>query len=155
MRSAIGRTFARSTSFPVSDSDIRRWAMAVYYPVAPPARFWQDRTGSGLTAPQDFNPFAWMTSSGPEETVEYDPNGPFVALGVDGPTLDRQVNGGMEVEYGVDIRAGDVISSATTISALAEREGRLGTMLFTTTENVWTNQRLDQVRVERMTIIRY
>lgn len=156
MRSVIGKEFASSTSFPIAESDIRRWAMAVHYPEAPPARYWDASNGRTLTAPSDFNPFAWMTADGPEaQPGPYDPDKNFKKLGVEGPGLVRQVNGGLEVSYGVPMRAGDVITSSSNISALTEREGRLGLMLFTTTENVWTNQNGDEVRRQKMTIIRY
>ncbi len=34
MRAALGSEIGRRVSFPVSESDIRRWAIAVYYPEA-------------------------------------------------------------------------------------------------------------------------
>ncbi|AYJ52081.1 hypothetical protein D8W71_20895 [Rhodococcus sp. P1Y] len=156
MRSVIGTEFASSTSFPVAESDIRRWAMAVHYPEPPPARYWDTSDGHTLTAPPDFNPFAWMTTAGPDpQPGIYDPDKNFKKLGVEGAGLTRQVNGGIEVEYGVPIRAGDVVHSSSNISALTEREGKLGLMLFTTTETIWTNQDGDEVRRTKMTIIRY
>jgi hypothetical protein len=39
MRKAIGGELGRSVSFPITDSDIRRWAVAVYYPDDPPRLF--------------------------------------------------------------------------------------------------------------------
>lgn len=156
MRSVLGKEFASATSFPVAASDIRRWAMAVYYPEPPPSPFWDTSEGQTLTAPRDFNPFAWMTTSGPSARPgHYDPDRNFKALGVDGPGLTRQVNGGLEVSYGVPMRVGDVITSSSCISALTEREGRLGLMLFTTVETVWTNQDNHEVRRQKTTIIRY
>ena len=49
---------------PVSISDIRKWAIAIYWPETPAKLFWDEdyakttRYG-GIIAPQDFNPFAW------------------------------------------------------------------------------------------------
>ena len=40
MRVAVGSELTRMVSFPVSESDIRKWAIAVYYPEEPPRRFW-------------------------------------------------------------------------------------------------------------------
>ena len=40
MQAAIGGELSRSTSFPITDSDIRRWAIAIYYPDDPPKLFW-------------------------------------------------------------------------------------------------------------------
>ena len=50
---------------PIRDSDIRRWALAVYWPEAPPARYWDaaaaaTTTAGGIVAPEEFNPFAWL-----------------------------------------------------------------------------------------------
>jgi N-terminal half of MaoC dehydratase len=61
----------------------------------------------------------------------------------------------MEVEYGVRMRPGDVITSVRRLSEYREREGRLGLMLFTTFEEVWTNQNGDLVKNSRFTLIRY
>lgn len=129
--------------------------MATYYPEPPPARYWDSSTGQ-IVAPEDFNPFAWMSASGPQaRSGPYDPDEQFTSLGVEGPGLKRQVNGGLEVTYGVPMKPGDVITSSSSISALSERTGRLGLMLFTTLENVWTNQDGDEVRRQKMTLIRY
>ena len=65
-----------TVSFPVTESDIRRWAIAVYWPEKPPRLFWDENYAKttrwgGIIAPQDFNPFAWpverpgRASSGP------------------------------------------------------------------------------------------
>lgn len=137
--------------------------MAIYYPEPPPEKFWKEGACLGepgsIMVPQEFNPFAWMTSAGPEPTTEgapdYDPNKHFSILGVDGPALEYQVNGGVEVVYGHPMHIGDVITSSTHIAELSEREGRLGLMLLTTTETVLTNQDNFEVRRERTTIIRY
>ncbi|WP_308115552.1 MULTISPECIES: MaoC family dehydratase N-terminal domain-containing protein [unclassified Rhodococcus (in: high G+C Gram-positive bacteria)] len=156
MRSVIGKEYSTATSFPVSESDIRRWAMATYYPDPPPRRYWDSSSVSSIVAPEDFNPFAWMTAAGPQaSSAVYDPDDHFTKLGVDGPGLERQVNGGLEVSYGEPIKPGDVITSSAAVSALSEREGRLGLMLFTTFETTWTNQTGAEVRRQKMTIIRY
>ena len=62
MRAAIGKELGTRTSYPISASDIRKWAIAVYFPDAPPKKY----QGAGgpdapLTAPQEFNPFAWSS----------------------------------------------------------------------------------------------
>lgn len=161
MRKAIGGELGRSVSFPVTDSDIRRWAVAVYYPDAPPPLFWDAGhaagTGKGsVVAPEEFNPFAWMTSEGPREAVvSHDPDMVEKTLGITGPGLKFQLNGGMEVEYGVRMRPGDVITSVRRLADYREREGRLGLMLLTTTEDVWTNQNGEVVKTSRVTVIRY
>ncbi|MYB42436.1 MAG: MaoC family dehydratase, partial [Chloroflexi bacterium] len=52
------------TSHPVTESDIRKWAIATYWPDKPPPLYWDDDYArgtkwGGIIAPRDFNPFAW------------------------------------------------------------------------------------------------
>jgi hypothetical protein len=165
MHAAIGRTLSRQVSFPVSESDIRRWALAVYYPDAPPPRFidpasaLQTRHG-GIVAPEEFNPFAWLVAEDDEDGrgLEVDGNDPGfteLRLGIAPPALKFQLNGGLEVEYGVPIRPGDVIRSRRRLVSYSERSGRLGLMLFTVFEDTWTNQNRELVKRTRSTLIRY
>lgn len=163
MRDIVGLELRRATSFPITDSDIRRWAIAVYYPEAAPRLFWdahyaKGTVHGGIVAPEDFNPFAWLTQTAADAGVvarEEGFPGPEVALGIDPPGTKAIINGGTEVEYGVRMRPGDVITSVSTLSNYREREGRLGLMLFTTTEDTWTNQRGETVKTSRGTLIRY
>lgn len=163
MRDAVGQQLTRRVSFPVAESDIRRWAIAVYYPAEPPRQFWDTAYAKatehgGIVAPEDFNPFAWMAAEKDEPPAELDANDPDrteLMLGIPGPGLKYQLNGGMEAEYGARIRPGDVITSVNRLSGYTEREGRLGLMLFTVSEDSWTNQEGDVVKRTRMTLIRY
>ncbi len=64
MRNIIGQIMRESVSYPVSTSDIRKWAISVYYPEKPPRLFWDNKYASttkygGIVAPEKFNPFAW------------------------------------------------------------------------------------------------
>jgi hypothetical protein len=40
MADAVGNELSRQVSYPISESDIRKWAIAVYYPEPPPRLFW-------------------------------------------------------------------------------------------------------------------
>jgi hypothetical protein len=163
MQAAVGRQIGRRVSFPVSESDIRRWALAVYWPEEPPPLFWdaeyaKNTRHGGIVAPEEFNPFAWMVADKEEPDVQMetnDTNRTEILLGVPGPGLKFQLNGGMEVEYGVPMRPDDVITSVSRLAEYREREGRLGLMLFTVTEDVWSNQDDDEVKRTRSTLIRY
>ena len=42
MRSVIGKEYNEQISFPIGANDIRRWAIATYYPEEPPRVFWDD-----------------------------------------------------------------------------------------------------------------
>jgi N-terminal half of MaoC dehydratase len=162
MRAAVGRAVDWRVSYPVSESDIRRWAVAVYYPRQPPREFWdaeyaRERFG-GILAPEEFNPFAWMAADQMVPAIApelRDTDKPEKAVGIAGPGLRNQVNGGSEVAYGARMRPGDVIRSESRIKEYRERSGRLGLMLITLTEVVWTNQRGEHVRTSIDTSIRY
>ena len=159
----VGRELRHTTSFPITDSDIRRWAIAVSYPEPAPRLFWDAEHAAttvhgGIVAPEDFNPFAWMA----KETVLASAEGaggaqsvPEALLGATVPPTTAMVNGGLEVEYGVRMRPGDVITSRATIGEYTEREGRLGLMLFSSILDTWTNQRGETVKTSRNTLIRY
>lgn len=158
MNDAIGREISRTVSYPVSASDIRRWAIAAYWPADPPARFLSD--SSDLIAPEDLNPFAWAVASRhlAVESVKVDmidPDATEKQLGIVGPGLTHQLNGGLSMEYSSPMKAGDVITSVRVLSGYKTREGKLGTMLFTTTTDTWTNQRDEIVKRTDMTLIRY
>lgn len=158
MHAATGTEIQRKSSYPVSASDIRRWAIAVYWPEEPPARYLG--TEDDLIAPEDLNPFAWaaadsVTNPAAQGVSGNDPDATELRLGICGPGLRRQLNGGLEIEYGVPMRVGDRITSIRTLAGYREREGKLGLMLFTTFTDVWTNQHDELVKRTDMTLIRY
>jgi hypothetical protein len=161
MRGAIGALIERRVSYPIAASDIRRWAIAVYYPDPPPDVFWDEEAAGtpngGLVAPEEFNPFAWLAAEpkGPQVLNRADPDFIEGQIGIEGPGLRFQLNGGIEVEYLERMRPGDTITSERRLHQYSEREGRLGLMLFTTVEDTWTNQRGQVVKRQRQTGIRY
>jgi hypothetical protein len=163
MRAAVGREFMERVSFPVSVSDIRRWVVAVYYPEVPPREYWDEEYAAttpagGIVAPEEFNPFAWMTQAGPvaRDAPSELQSGAEERLGIPPPATTKMLNGGMESTYTeVRMRPGDVIRSVMRLAEYSEREGRLGLMLFTVTETLWTNQDRALVKTQRDVLIRY
>lgn len=143
------------SSYPVAPSDIRRWAIAVYWPERPPPVFWDEDYAAttrwgGIIAPQDFNPFAWPVErpgmGGP----------PRGARGGGGGGGGRRImNGGQTDTYGVPIRPGDVISARSRLRDWDERTTRLGETLFVFNETEWTNQDGELVKRRVSTAIRY
>jgi hypothetical protein len=137
---------------PISLSDIRKWAIAVYWPDTPPRIYWDEEyAGStsygGIVAPLDFNPFAWP--------IDRDPPSPNRAPAEGAGRGARGMNGGQTEEYDVPMRPGDVITSTSALVEWYERSTRLGLTLFTITETRWTNQKGETVKVKRSTGIRY
>lgn len=165
MSKAVGTEIGRSASYPVGENDIRRWAIATYWPDEPPARFIDaPADGSPMIAPEEFNAMssAWRpaTSQLSPHAIEtsgpgHNPDTTENQVGIEGPGLTKMLNGGMSVEYGAPIRAGDVITSVRTLGEYSEREGRLGLMLFSSSVDTWTNQNGDFVKRSTMTLIRY
>jgi hypothetical protein len=157
MRECVGRELDRRVSYPITSSDIRRWAIAGYYPELPPSRFWAAPADSpdleGAAAPEDFNPFAWLIAepSGPPPSLR----DPEEVLGIPGPDAPVRLRGGMSVEYGVPMRAGDVIMSVRRLGGYDERYGRRGPMLLTTIVDTWTNQNDEWVKSFEFTFIRF
>lgn len=164
MRALIGKEMTRSVSFPVSRSDIRRWAIAVYYPEPPPPQFWDDAAAAagrygGIVAPEDFNPFAWMVAEPKGQStmaaVADNPDAIENRLGTEGPGLKNTLNGGIHLTYGVPMRPGDVITSVISLAEYRERPGSKGLMLFTSIKTSWTNQHDEMVKTSLATVIRY
>ena len=153
MHDAKGVWTASHTSYPITDTDIRRWAMATYYPEKPPRIYWDTEYAAstkygGIVAPPDFNPFAWSLDR---------PRGP--GQGLSGRKPDDKpltgMNGGQTDTYGVPMRPGDVITSRSRLVDWHEREGRLGHTLYVRTEIEWRNQRDELVKTRMSIGIRY
>lgn len=97
-----------------------------------------------------------MGTSGSGQVAAYvSPDWTEQALGIEGPGLTQQLNGGLSVEYGRRVRRDDVITAVTRLGSYHERKGRLGLMLFTTLASTWTNQRNETVKISRLILIRY
>jgi acyl dehydratase len=67
----------------------------------------------------------------------------------------RGLDGGSDWEYFEPIRPGDRITVQTKIADLRESAGRLGAMVFITTETSYTNQFGTVCAIQRSTAIRY
>ncbi len=157
MKAFIGKEEDRQVSPPVHANDIRKWAISVYWPETPPRLFWDEDYArktpqGGIVAPEDFNPFAWALDPikrGYEHLI-------VAAGGRMEPKIGSNVlNGGGSAEYHTRIRAGDVITSLTTVEDIYVRPGRAWPMLFIIRKSTWTNQKGELVKVYRSTSIRY
>lgn len=139
-------------SFPIERSDIRRWAIASYWPDTPPRLFWDEayarstRWGS-VIAPQDFNPFAWPITRA--DTT------PQLHHALPGEPGQHMLNGGAQFDFAEPMRPGDVIRARVRVKDLDEREGRFGQMLYVRLERELHNQRDELVRRRVDTVIRY
>lgn len=137
---------------PISLSDIRKWAIAVYWPEEPPRLFWDEEYArttrwGGIIAPQDFNPFAWPVDREAPAPGRSTPQGA-------GPGT-RGMNGSQTDTYGVPMRPGDVITSRRALVDWNENVGRLGLTLYSYNEDRWTNQNGELVKSRVSVSIRY
>lgn len=138
---------------PIAHSDIRKWAIAVYWPETPPRIFWDEEYAAstrwgGIIAPPDFNPFAWPI---------VEPKAKPAVAAADKPKGRklRGMNGGQVETYGVPMRPGDVITARNRLRDWEERDTRLGQTLFTYSETEWHNQDGELVKRRVSTAIRY
>ena len=147
----VGETTASQHSLAVGANDIRRWAIACYYPEPPPPNFYDEEPAAqcpwgGLVAPREFNPFAWMTN--------YRLGDPWLR-GMRNEPGYRVLNGGQRNRYFAPLRPGAVVSETSRLADVYEKEGRMGTMLFFVNERRWTNQHGDLLRVGNQTTLYY
>jgi hypothetical protein len=154
MRARQGVWKDGQVSYPVGASDIRKWAIAVYWPVVPPRIFWDEEYAKGtvwggIVAPEEFNPFAWPV----EDRTGNEAPGALPGQAV-GPGQNF-MNGGTKDTFLVRIRPGDVIRSRSKLSHWEERVTRLGLTLFSFNETEWRNQRDEVVRIRIGTQIQY
>ena len=141
------------TSPPISESDIRKWAIASYWPEEPPRLFWDAEYAKttrwgGVIAPQDFNPFAWPIH---REQQRVDPGSSQAAGGV----RLAGMNGGQVDTYDVPMRPGDTITSRGRLRDWSERQTRLGLTMFVNNETEWRDQHGKLVKRRISTSIRY
>lgn len=147
----IGATSDPVTSWPVGANDVRRWAIATYWPEPPPPRFVDEAAATagpwgGLVAPRDLDPFAWN----PVRPW----GGPWLrGMGTEPGT--RVLNGGQRSLYFAPIRPGDVITGVCRLADVVEKDMKLGPTAIFTTEQRWTNQGGDLVRLGYMTSLYY
>ena len=163
MREMQGVWSEPMSSPPIALSDIRKWAIATYWPEQPPRIYWDEEYArstrfGGIIAPRDFNPFAWPL----ERPVSMDFWAIDAVLPMPGGAGEknagvgnRGMNGGQTDVYGPPMRPGDVITFTSALLDWNERTTRLGLTLFTRTEHRWTNQRGERVKTRVNTLIRY
>jgi hypothetical protein len=97
-------------AYAVGANDIRRWAIATWYPDEAPAEWLDDDIAArgpwgGLVAPRDFNPFAW-TRCTPPDTYPW-------MRGMGSEPGRRGLNGGQRNRYFAPIRPGDAITQGS------------------------------------------
>lgn len=145
-------------SYPITETDIRRWAIAVYWPEQPPRIYWDPEYAKttrwgGIIAPPGLNPFAWPIPD-PKSDSAFG-GGMSPTLPIEGEPGQFMLNGGMTRTFLKPMRPGDVIRSRGRLKDWSEREGRLGLMIFINSEGEQVNQNDEVVGRTISTLIRY
>ncbi len=148
MRAQIGKE-SEPTTLEIDKTSVRMFARAVGY--TDPVYYDEEAAKAAgyrsLPAPPGYL-----------GTPVYDPNrrsGRAQQMPEPSRPLKRVLNGGTDVEYLADICAGDILTSASAVSSIEERQGRLGEMLITTTKTTYRNQDGEVVAIMTGTGIRY
>jgi len=117
--------------------------------------YWDDeyarhsRYGS-IIAPPGF--FGWPTKW-PEMGPTFSKLREEMLLTISKSGFPRGLDGGIEYEFFAPVRAGDTLAALPKIINVYERESKGGTMLFSVTENTYTNQNGTIVAKARQTMI--
>ncbi len=155
-RAFIGKEGPPVQGYPVAEHEIRRFCHAIddlnpryidpAYAANTPAR--------SIVAPPLFVsiPFSRLDVPLSELRTDGVPAHPEGSL-MPPVRAERQLAGGIELEFFADVRPGDVLTLRTKITDIYERAGKSGPMVFIIQETTYTNQRNEKVAVERMTRI--
>ena len=65
----------------------------------------------------------------------------------------RLLDGGIEYDFYLPVRAGDILSAIQKIASITERETKAGKIAFSVTETTYTNQNGDVAAKDRSTLI--
>jgi hypothetical protein len=147
-------------SAPIRDSDIRRWALAVYWPEAPPRKYWDPAIAAGspargLVAPEDFNPFAWPAPALASDASERRDRSEALNRRPDPRQARGRVNGGCSASYGVAMRPDDRVRRRVRLRGWRTVDASRGSLLLVDYEHEWRNERDELVRTAVYTLIHW
>jgi len=154
----IGQETAKHTGEPVLARDIRRYALAI--DDLNPIYFDEDvakkgRHG-GLTAPPGY--VSWAVGVPGSEKAAKDLGEDGLATFVGVPDVPDAwslgwVRGGEEIEFFKPVYVNDRVTVYGKIVDMNEKDGKSGTLIFVTSEFVYTNQKGDVLAKHRITMI--
>lgn len=148
LKAMIGTMISEPGILEVERGAIRRYADAI----DDPNLLYRDveyakKSGYGeLICPPGF--FGWPIKEG----------GAMKTLDTFGGPLDRAgfpriLDAGIEYEFFIPVRAGDILTAYTRVADITERAGRTGNMLIVTQESTYLNQNGDIVAKARSMLI--
>jgi acyl dehydratase len=138
----IGKTF-EPMILEVEKGAIRRWADAIDdpNPLYRDLEYAKNSKYGGIVAPPGFT--GWPVKGGLIEWM-IDVMGPVMSAGY--PIL---VDGGIEYEFYIPIRAGDTLTAHGKVADIYEKAGRTGKMIFVIIEINFSNQNNDKALIQR------
>jgi hypothetical protein len=147
MRSRIG-VESEPVRYEVDNTGCRQFARAVGYtdPVFYDEDYARSKGYRGILAPAGFLGHPVIVPGQPARVPE--------AFRLEIP-YKRVLNGGTDIEYFADVCASDILTAATKLTSLTEREGKVGPMLIVDTETIFRNEAGETVAVQRGSAIRY
>ena len=148
LKAMIGTMISEPGILEVERGAIRRYADAIDdpSPIYRDVEYAKNSRYGELICPPGF--FGWPVKAG----------GVMSGLSTWGPPLARAgfpriLDGGIEYEFFVPIRAGDTLTSYGKVADITERSGRTGNMLVVTQEATYINQNGDIVAKTRAMLI--
>ncbi|MDD5288540.1 MAG: MaoC family dehydratase N-terminal domain-containing protein [Dehalococcoidales bacterium] len=140
--------------FEVEKGAIRRFADAVDdpNPLYQDEEYARNSIYRSIIAPPGF--FGWPLKQARGAALAIDiPDALVAALDRAGYYMSSALDGGIEYEFFLPVRAGDILAATTTVRNLRERSGSAGSMVFMMLETKYRNQHSDLVATQQVTII--
>ncbi len=158
IKSLIGQTFG-TTVFEIEKESVRRFADAVgdYNPLYVDAEYaGQSRYGS-VIAPPGYISSQWYWGSsdkpaGKESNLKISSLMDVIRALMDAG-YHQAVDGGIDYEFFIPVRAGDTITATSLVKDIAERGKGDDRAVFLFTETTYTNQNDEKVAVTQVTSI--
>lgn len=157
-RKYIGTTYGPYTGEPVTARDIRRYALAIddRNPIYHSRQQAEKGRYGALTAPPNY--FSWSVGvPGSEKfSSELGEDGLSSFVGV--PDIPGVwdlgwMRGGEEIEFFRPIYEGDRVTVRGEVVDMSEKQGRLGPMIFVTSQFTYTTQREELLVRHKLTMI--
>lgn len=141
--------------YEVEQGAIRRFADAVgdYSPLYHDEEYARKSKYGSLIAPPGF--FGWPSNQAGNSPLAVDiPPELESAFERAGYPLSLVLDGGMEYEFFLPVRAGDILSAVTTVRNLRERSGEGGSIIVSFLDTVYHNQAGEMVAKQQLMFVR-
>jgi len=141
--------------YAVEKGAIRRFAEAVddANPLFQDEEYARKSPYGGIIAPPGF--FGWPQKQVRDSPLAVDiPPELEAAFEKAGYPLSLVLDGGMEYEFFLPVRAGDILSAVTTVSNLRERTGEGGSIIVSFLDTVYHNQAGELVAKQQLMFVR-